>query len=77
VADYYWISVAGNPCEPAICKDGVWYTLGCPDPLMSDTFRMVARIDASEIPPTPHEARNARRRELYALNQRPHGYMPK
>lgn len=74
---YYWISVAGKPCEPAICKHGVFYSLGCPDPMMSDTFRVISRINESDIPYTPHQEKNARRRELYALNQRPHGYMSK
>lgn len=75
--EYYWISVAGKSCEPAICKNGIWFTIGCPDPLMSDTFRVIARIDQDEIPYTPYQEKNARRRELYALNHRPHGYMTK
>lgn len=75
--EYWWISVAGKPCEPAIFKDGAWFTLGCGDPMAPSTFRQVAQIEDDEIPYTPAQERNARRRQLYALNNRPHGYMPK
>lgn len=76
-SEMFWISVAGKPCEPAICKDGIWFTLGCADPMLSDTFRVISKIEQDEIPYTPEQEKNARRRELYRLNQQPHGYMEK
>ena len=75
--EYWWISVAGKPCEPAIYKNGVWFTLGCADPMLSNTFRTVARIAEDDIPLNSQQERNAQRRELYALRHQPHGYMSK
>ncbi len=56
--EYWWVSVGGNPCEPAILTNETKkiYTFGCPDALDAEGghVELVKKIDF--IPDTPAES---------------------
>lgn len=57
---YWWISVGGNECEPAVrTDDGKLFTFGCPDPL-DDTGIDLVRELCDSAPDTPAEAERKR-----------------
>lgn len=58
--EYWWISVGGESCEPAVVTDnGEVFTLGCPDPHDPATIEMVQKM--GWIPDTPAEAERKRK----------------
>jgi hypothetical protein len=81
VKEYWWVSVAGADCEPAVVvkdqNERRAYTIGCPDAFRVDDqkcpLKLIEQVDY--IPNTPRQEKNARRRELRALAaQEKHGY---
>jgi hypothetical protein len=81
--EYWWASVAGADCEPAVVvaeenEERRAYTIGCADAFQVNDrkcpLKLIERIEDYEIPMTPRQSRNARRRELRALAAQPHGY---
>ena len=58
--EYWWVSIGGNPCEPAIVvteeKIRKAFTIGCPDPfvLPSNDCQLVRLLP--KPPDTPAEA---------------------
>ncbi|HEX8838267.1 MAG TPA: hypothetical protein VF748_15095 [Candidatus Acidoferrum sp.] len=64
---YWWISVEGGDCEPAVLVGKTIHTLGCPDPLDADQIVLVKRMD---VPLSPRQ--EAQRRIEW--DARPHGY---
>jgi hypothetical protein len=57
-AQYWWVSVGGNPCEPAVVTGKRAWTFGSPDPfsLPSNIIELVERMPTP--PETPAEAKN-------------------
>lgn len=81
MSEYWWISVGGSECEPAVKdSDGKFYTFGCADPLSEDDFKKVRQIkDIPEKPLSPEEEEKERiRLEKYWEGERKagrvHGY---
>jgi len=77
MARYWWVSVGGNPCEPAVVKGKQAWTFGCPDPFALDAIELVEEMSAP--PDTPAEAKRKadaweRKRAKDAANGIFHGY---
>lgn len=55
---YWWVSVGGNPCEPAVLVHGTKkvYTFGCPDPFNAESEHIEMVKEMTSIPDTPAEA---------------------
>ena len=55
---YWWVSVGGNPCEPAVLIHGSKkvYTFGCPDAFDADSDHIALVREMTSIPDTPEEA---------------------
>lgn len=54
---YWWVSVGGNDCEPAVVVDGKQvYTFGCPDPFDATDGHVEMVEEIGEAPDTPAEA---------------------
>jgi len=72
----YWVSVGGNPCEPARLNDGKIYTIGCADGTKYEEgcgIELVKEIFTKRIPATPIEQKKLDRawRKRQSKN---HGY---
>lgn len=69
---YVWISVCGSAPEPAMEKDGKYYTIGCADPLPVGTFE----VDDYYTVNVPSETPTARKKR-WAKLPKTHGYVRK
>lgn len=56
---YWWVSVGGGPCEPAVLIHGTKkvYTFGCPDALNADSEHVELVKEMTNVPDTPEEAK--------------------
>lgn len=62
--EYWWVSVGGNNCEPAVvvktsdgphhAPDVEIFTFGCPDALTTKSVELVEKLD--DPPDTPKQA---------------------
>ena len=52
--EYWWVSVGGNACEPAVVTGDEIFTFGCPDPLTREHVELVEKMN--DVPDTPKEA---------------------
>ncbi len=62
-SELWWVSVGGNPCEPARLVDGEIFTIGCCDPTPNTPdsgIILVERLDGA-VPLNPAEAEAARK----------------
>ncbi len=76
----YWVSVGGNPCEPARIVDDTVFTIGCPDGTeLTEDCGIELVEEMTEIPLTPAgaiKAEKAWRRKVARdrKNSIHHGY---
>jgi len=69
---YWWISVNGSKCEPAVKdKEGKVYTFGCPDPLPENTFVFVEELEDPPLTPKEKIKHEKEMKKLFGSN---HGY---
>lgn len=52
--EYWWVSVGGNACEPAVVAGDQVFTFGCPDAFKRGDVELVKEMDAA--PDTPKQA---------------------
>lgn len=52
--EYWWVSVGGHACEPAVVTGDQIFTFGCPDALTREHVELIKRMD--DIPDTPKQA---------------------
>jgi hypothetical protein len=73
---YWWVSVAGNHCEPAVVKERMVYTLGCSDGFDLDKLDCpVTLIEKCDPPLTPAQEQYQLRKQRKALQEQGwHGY---
>lgn len=75
--EYWWVSVGGNPCEPAVVNHEGIFTVGCPDAHDIAGIELIEQMGG--VPDTPALARRkakaweARRKREAALGIH-HGY---
>jgi hypothetical protein len=75
-AVYWWVSVAGSHCEPAVVRDNKAYTLGCPDPFdLTQVDCPLKLIEKCDVPLTPKQELYLIRKENKKLREMEnHGY---
>lgn len=73
---HWWVSIAGNHCEPAAVKGRLVYTLGCPDPFDLDKPDCPAvLVEECDHPLTPAQKKYQLRKQREALRAAAaHGY---